>query len=109
MPRAAVTVLLNRPAGSSTDESRAAIEQAFNRAGVAAQIVVVPGSGLRGAAEKAAAAGDTLVAAGGDGTGSTGASVAAKASPTLRVIPLGALNHFAKNTRLPLAIPAALP
>ena len=57
MPTAAVTVIVNKGSGSSTDESRAAIETALARANLHAQIVAVAGPEIQGAAEKAAARG----------------------------------------------------
>ena len=106
MPPAAVTVIVNKGSGSSTDRSRAAIETALARANLRAQIVAVAGPEIRAAAEKAA--GDTLVAAGGDGTVSTLAAVAADTGATFGVIPLGTLNHFAKDTGIPLDLDAAV-
>ena len=108
MPTAAVTVIVNKGSGSSTDESRAAIETALGRAKLHARIVAVAGPEIQGAAEKAAAAGDTLIAAGGDGTVSTVAAIAVKHRSIFGVIPLGTLNHFAKDAGIPLDIDAAV-
>ena len=60
------------------------------------------------AAEEAAAAGDALIAAGGDGTVSTVADVAVRSGATFGVIPLGTLNHFAKDAGIPLDVDAAV-
>jgi diacylglycerol kinase family enzyme len=108
MPPAAVTVIVNKGSGSSTDQSRAAIEAALARANLRAQIVAVAGSEIQAAAERAAGAGDTLVAAGGDGTVSTVAAIAVKHRSIFGVIPLGTLNHFAKDAGIPLDIDAAV-
>jgi diacylglycerol kinase family enzyme len=51
---------------------------------------------------------DVLVAAGGDGTVSTVAAVAARTGKTLGVIPAGTLNHFARDTGIPLPLEASL-
>jgi diacylglycerol kinase family enzyme len=51
---------------------------------------------------------DVLVAAGGDGTVSTVATVAARTGKALGVIPAGTLNHFARDTGIPLPLEAAL-
>jgi diacylglycerol kinase family enzyme len=48
------------------------------------------------------------VAGGGDGTVSSVASVVARAGATLGVLPLGTLNHFAKDMRLPLDLEGAV-
>ena len=44
----------------------------------------------------------TIVAAGGDGTVSAVAKVALDTSATLGILPIGTLNHFAKDLGLPL-------
>jgi|SRR4051812_3151130 diacylglycerol kinase family enzyme len=105
MPR--IDVLLNDSAGSTTSESRARIEAAFASTGADARVIAVPGRELAAAAERAARDGRILVAAGGDGTVSTVAGVAAAAGATFGVIPLGTLNHFAKDAGIPLDVDAA--
>jgi diacylglycerol kinase family enzyme len=102
-----VAVFINEKAGSAAGRSQA-IEEACARAGLEARLVPVTGPELRKAAESAAAAGETLVAAGGDGTVSTVAGVAVKTGATFGVIPLGTLNHFAKDAGIPLEIDAAV-
>ena len=108
MPSAAVTVIVNKGSGSSTDESRAALQKAFESSQLDARIVAVAGPGIKTIAEKAASAGDTLIAAGGDGTVSTVAGVAVKHGATFGVVPLGTLNHFAKDAGIPLEVNAAV-
>jgi diacylglycerol kinase family enzyme len=103
------TVILNRYAGSASDESaRRLVEASLTRAALDARIVAVPGSEIEAAAEEAAAAGDALVAAGGDGTVSTVAGVAVKTGAVFGVIPLGTLNHFAKDAGIPLDVDSAV-
>lgn len=103
------TVILNRKAGSAANEaSRRLVEASLARAGLDARIVAVTGPEIEGAAERAAAAGDALIAAGGDGTVSTVAAVAVRAGATFGVIPLGTLNHFAKDAGIPLDVDAAV-
>jgi diacylglycerol kinase family enzyme len=48
-----------------------------------------------------------IVAAGGDGSVSAAASVVAGTDATLGVLPLGTLNHFAKDLGIPLDLPKA--
>jgi diacylglycerol kinase family enzyme len=108
MSQPVFTVLMNIRSGSFTDESRKAVADAFVRAGLDARIVALTGPELQGAAEKAAAAGNALVAAGGDGTVSTVAAVAVRTGATFGVIPLGTLNHFAKDAGIPLEIEPAV-
>jgi diacylglycerol kinase family enzyme len=51
---------------------------------------------------------DVIVAAGGDGTVSAVASVLAGTSIPLGVLPLGTLNHFAKDAGIPAHLPQAV-
>lgn len=61
------------------------------------------------AAEAAIKHGATaLIASGGDGTVSSVAAVAVKADVPLGVLPLGTLNHFARDLKLPLDIEQAV-
>jgi diacylglycerol kinase family enzyme len=103
-----ITVIVNRRSGTSTDESRAKVAAAFARAGLQPRMIVVDGDKIRGAAEAAAAAGHAIVAAGGDGTVSTVAAVAVATGVTFGVIPLGTLNHFARDAGIPLDVDAAV-
>ena len=104
----ALDILLNERAGSATAETRGRIEAACAAAGLSARIVAVPGAGLAAAARTAADDGRVIVAAGGDGTVSTVAAVAAEAGSTFGVIPIGTLNHFARDAGIPLDLDAAV-
>ena len=50
----------------------------------------------------------TVVAAGGDGTVNAVASVVVRNNATLGVLPLGTLNHFAKDLGVPIDLEAAI-
>jgi len=63
---------------------------------------------LASRASRAAAHGDIIVAAGGDGTVSTIAAVAVETGATLGVLPMGTLNHFAKDVGVPQDLDAAV-
>lgn len=111
-----VAVLLNAGAGAfrKTDAEavRSTLEQAFARYGVAAEIRFAESGGLRPAAEKALASakrGDTdaIAIGGGDGSVRTLAGLLAETDVPLGVLPLGTLNHFAKDLGIPLEIDAA--
>src|SRR5258708_12993481 len=108
MSRPVFTLLMNTTSGSFTDETREQITAAFARTGLEARIVAATGPEIKGAAEKAASAGDTLVAAGGDGTVSTVAAGAVTSGATFGVIPLGTLNHFARDAGIPADVDAAV-
>lgn len=101
------TIIVNEAAGSA-GEGRQTIERALAGEPLDADVVVVPGPGIRAAAERAASTGGTLVAAGGDGTVSAVASVAVAARRTFGVIPLGTLNHFARDAGIPLDVAGAV-
>jgi diacylglycerol kinase family enzyme len=105
-----IAVVLNDSSGSGDCAAAAKrLEQIFAAAGQEARITVAKGgSALRAAAEDAVRSGcDTLVAGGGDGTINTAASVVIGREIPLGVIPLGTLNHFAKDLGLPLDLEEA--
>jgi diacylglycerol kinase family enzyme len=67
------------------------------------------GSELTSLAREAARGNEqNIVAAGGDGTISTVAGELAGTEKTLGVLPMGTLNHFAKDLRIPLDLAAAV-
>jgi diacylglycerol kinase family enzyme len=82
--------------------------QAVARAGLDAEVLMIPGAEIPEAAERAAAAGRVLVAAGGDGTVSTVAAVAVRTGSDLGVLPLGTLNHFARDAGIPMDVDGAV-
>lgn len=99
-----ITVLVNAAAGSAaTDNVHRRIERAFREAGSEAAIEVLDdGAAIDRRARALAREGVVLVAAGGDGTVSTIASAVVAHGGTLGVLPLGTLNHFAKDNGIPL-------
>ena len=107
----ALTVILNAAAGPGTDDTRAeAIERHFREAGIETRIVSVDGGpALLEAARRALAQNPAaVVAAGGDGTISAVGAVLAGTPVALGVLPLGTLNHFAKDVGIPLSLPDAV-
>jgi diacylglycerol kinase family enzyme len=103
-----IDVLLNARAGSTAPDTCERLVAAFAKTGASARIIQVPGDRLAAAAAEAARDGHVLVAAGGDGTVSSIASVAADAGAPFGVIPLGTLNHFAKDAGIPLDLGEAV-
>jgi diacylglycerol kinase family enzyme len=87
-----------------------AIAALCRRLSLDALVRTVPGLELRAEVERAARdpAIDVVVLAGGDGTISTGASVLVESGKPLGILPLGTLNHFARDLRIPLALDAAV-
>ena len=63
---------------------------------------------LAARARQAATRGDVIVAAGGDGTVGAVAGAAVSSRATIGVLPMGTLNHFAKDVGLPLPLEEAI-
>lgn len=75
---------------------------ALEHAGLAADVMAVPSVMGGGSVDQALEPYDLVVAAGGDGTVSTIAAAAARTGKVFGVIPCGTLNHFARDTGIPL-------
>jgi diacylglycerol kinase family enzyme len=112
-----VRVLLNafsgKSGGEGRDKIRNALESAFQNQTLTASFESLKGEDLRAGAERAlrrVTAGelDAIVVGGGDGTISTVTSVIAGSGVPLGIIPLGTLNHFAKDLKIPTAIDEAV-
>jgi diacylglycerol kinase family enzyme len=103
-------VLLNPQAGVTRGgPSPTQVADAFAAASHTPAIVVVAGRGMVGAARDAVRHGSgVVVAGGGDGSVSAVASVLAGTGTRLGVLPLGTLNHFAKDLGLPLDLAGAV-
>jgi len=104
-------IIINGAAGTALghgDAGRAAAD-AFAACGAGVNISVARGGReLEEAARRALSNGArALVAGGGDGTISAVASLVAGTEKALGVLPLGTLNHFAKDLRIPLELGAA--
>ena len=104
-------VILNARAGTAARfrdlESRVA--ELFRAAGLNVEIISVAGKDVSAAAKQAVAGNhETIVAAGGDGTVSTVAAEVAGTEKMLGILPLGTLNHFAKDLHVPLRLEDAV-
>ena len=100
-----VAVILNAGAGAGCPpEWIDRLRSKFAAAGVEADVRHVQnGEQIQPAVREAMEAGaGTIVAAGGDGTVSAVAATLAGTATALGVLPLGTLNHFAKDLRIPL-------
>jgi diacylglycerol kinase family enzyme len=103
-----VIVVVNS-GGGSAQGAEPRIREAFEGTGVELDIrLVEPGELDRHCAEVAEASGvDALVAAGGDGTISTAAGAVADTGFPLGILPMGTLNHFARDAGIPLDLKEA--
>jgi len=94
-------VLINSGGGSLGERGavkRSDVSDALRDAGITAQPQWLQGSEIRKAANAAVAAGaQVVVAGGGDGTISSVAAALAGTEAKLGVLPLGTLNHFARD------------
>ena len=103
-----VTVLLN-PGAAGAGERKADIERLFLAAGSEARVVELqPGQDPAEAARAASARTSVVVAAGGDGTVSRVAAGLLGTPATLGVLPLGTLNHFARDLHIPFNLEQAV-
>ena len=98
-----VIVIVNRGGGSATGAEER-IREAFAGTGVETDLRLVEPDDLdRSCAEAAKAKGvDALVAGGGDGTIGSVAAALAGTELALGVLPMGTLNHFARDAGIPL-------
>jgi diacylglycerol kinase family enzyme len=112
-----VVALLNMSAGSIDRHDavalRADLAAAFAQHAIAATLEFLPSASLKAAAEHALRQAldgelDAIVVGGGDGSIQTVAGVLAGSGVPLGILPLGTLNHFARDLRIPLAVEAAV-
>jgi diacylglycerol kinase family enzyme len=107
---ARIACLLNASSNSGKAEDvRSRLEGLFAKHGLTADILGCDSPDVSRDLRQALAQGaKMLVAAGGDGTVNVVASVAAESRAILGVLPLGTLNHFAKDNGIPLELEAAV-
>ena len=108
MPR--IAVIINHQAGSTGEIGTTQIEDALRAAGFESSVTLASdGSKIVDAAKQALSEGaDIVVAGGGDGTVSAVASELVGSGIALGVLPLGTLNHFAKDIGIPMEPDQAL-
>ena len=105
-PRA-VEVIINARSGTSNKEAvREQLAELFQQNGIEARISLARSGERVVELARRAAHGDarTVVAGGGDGTINAVASTLIDTDKTLGVLPLGTLNHFAKDLKIPLEL-----
>jgi diacylglycerol kinase family enzyme len=106
-----VVVIVNGGAGTGHDRAAAdRLRGLLQDAGLDAELVLAAGGDeMIATARRALDEGARLVAAGGgDGTINAVASVMVGSGTTFGVLPLGTLNHFAKDLGIPLELEAAV-
>ncbi len=99
-----VQVFVNRSSGSAArgEEEAEEIRNAFAAAGLAAHVELLDGGDLADRVKKAVDEGsDLLVVGGGDGSISGAAGILAGTKARLGILPLGTLNHFARDLGIP--------
>ena len=108
---AAIAVIVNSSAGTAAKRARVEVELAdlFREAGREAEVIALQhGQNPTDAAKRASARASIVVAAGGDGTVSSVAAAIVDSGAALGVLPLGTLNHFAKDLHIPLDLREAV-
>jgi diacylglycerol kinase family enzyme len=106
-----IGVVLNGGAGNGHDQEAAdAVREKFAQAGLDAEVMLArDGDEIVRSARKALDAGARLVVGGGgDGTINAVASVLVGSGVPFGVLPLGTLNHFAKDLGMPLVLEDAV-
>ena len=101
-------VLLNRGGGGVGDEAQKLVADALSAAGVDAAIELLDGGAIAERAEAVVKSGAPLViAAGGDGTQSAVAGALANSDTAMGILPLGTLNHLARDLGIPFELEQA--
>jgi diacylglycerol kinase family enzyme len=102
-----IAVVLNATSGhGSAPKAAERLKEIFAEAGREARITLASGgTEISAAMQRAVEAGcETLVVGGGDGTINSGAAAVVGREISLAVLPLGTLNHFAKDLGIPLEL-----
>jgi diacylglycerol kinase family enzyme len=101
--------ILNDKAGSnSAAEAQALITQVAAKRGWKARLLISSGADLGSLANQARAFGGLVVGGGGDGTIAAVAAALVGTDTPLGVLPMGTLNHFAKDLGIPLELEKAV-
>lgn len=105
-----VRAIVNRGGGGAGDDAIARLRTLFADHGLDADVRAVAPEDLADACAAAAKDDgvDVLAIAGGDGTIATAAAALAGTSKPLGVLPLGTLNHFARDAGIPADLDAAV-
>ena len=96
-------VIVNKTGGTAAKMGDALVgelEKAFTQAGTTADVTALDGEQIPEAIEAAARSGRVIVA-GGDGTAAGAAQILAGSDTELGLLPLGTLNHLARDLGIP--------
>ena len=110
MPNRPLTVLVNREGGAAAKAGeglRETLGAAFAAAGAAADISLLAAGEMAQAVKAAAAKAGRIAIAGGDGTIACAAQALRGKDTELALLPLGTLNHLARDLNIPTEIEAA--
>jgi len=103
--------LINRGGGAASADPEIAhkVSEAFKKAGIDAEVELIEGVQCETRCRAAAERGDDLVVVGGgDGTISAATSALGGTDTLLGVLPLGTLNHFARDLGIPTDLTEAV-
>jgi YegS/Rv2252/BmrU family lipid kinase len=106
----AVSILVNKGGGAASrdPEIKSNVAKAFKAAGMDVKVELIDGGKCEARAKAIAKRGDKLVVVGGgDGTISAAASALLGSKTALGVLPLGTLNHFARDLGIPTKLEEA--
>ena len=109
-PAMNAVILINRSGGTAKGDPEigAKVEAAMRAAGIAGEVELLDGAGVAKRAKEAVAGGATLViAGGGDGSISAAAGAIARSETVLGILPLGTLNHLARDLGIPFDLDQA--
>jgi diacylglycerol kinase family enzyme len=106
----AIPVILNKSSGSEDEKAEQRLRAAFEKAGVRADLQRAEGGDdlVRLARKAAAGRSDVVAVGGGDGTIGSVASILCGGEKAMALLPLGTLNHFAKDLGIPLDVDEAV-
>lgn len=100
--------LVNKSGGGVAEGIEARIGEALTAAGVHSEIMLVEGKGCAARATDLVKQGvELVVAAGGDGTMGAVAGALAGSKTAMGILPLGTLNHFARDLSIPFDLAKA--